>query len=200
MYTAAPGTNATLMFYIFNAYGNRITHVTLSVTNNPQNLDVQFPPLYTKPYIISGIKTDIVENLFVCNLSIVEEQPAIPIHDDFCYNDTIYYLRTTNITGYIPAKKVEIKVKIPENAEYGATYEVTIGVVARWYDEFGTSQVNQARSFPVKIRIASETYSEEPYTPEAGGFTPSNELIIGGVIALLVIIILYQQFKPKRHR
>jgi len=197
-YTAHPGENKTVEFYIFNAYGNRISHIVLSVANNPDNLEIDLPPLGTNMWNISGIMTPVEENLYVEPLPIVEEQPANPPAG-------IYYLKATNITGFIPAKKAVATIKIPEDAPLGKSYELTINALAKWYGEAGTVQISQARPFSYTLLITAENYSETLYTPsgeEGGGWSLglSNEMIFGILIGVLVIVILFQQFRPKRHR
>jgi len=195
-YVISPGKNISVTFYIFNAYGNRITHVVLSVTKNPDNLEVELPPLETKTWNISGILTPIQENLYVEPMALVEEKPANP-------PDGIFYLRSTNVSGFIPAKRVIANVKIPDDAVFGSAYTLAIGASASWYGELGTSQMSQARTFEYTLLIAAENYSESLYVPPvggAGGLGIDNTTIFGVVIAVLVIVILFQQFRPKKHR
>lgn len=197
-YTAYPGENKTVAFYIFNAYGNRISHIVLSVGNNPDNLEIDLPPFETNTWNISGIMTMTEENMYVEPMPIVEEQPANPPAG-------IYYLKATNITGFIPAKMVAVTINIPENAPLGKSYELTINALAKWYGEAGTVQISQARPFSYKILVITKEYSETLYTPPITGQSlfglgMSNETIFGVVIAVLVIVILFQQFRPKKHR
>jgi len=206
-YISSPGKNVTLTFYIFNAYGNRISHITLYVSDNPDNLEVILPPLQHNRYNISGISTVIDEQLYVCNMSIVEVKPDPVPTDNFCYKEPTYYLKSTNVSGFIPAKRVEVMVKMPEDAKLGTQYALTIMANANWYGEMGTSQVSQARPFTYNIAMVSENYSETLLPPEGeteggGGWSLglSNETVFGIVIAVLVIVILFQQFRPKKHR
>jgi hypothetical protein len=197
-YISSPGKNVSLVFYIFNAYGNRVSHITLSVADNPSNLEIELPPLQTNTWNISGILTPIEEHLYVEPMPIVEEKPATS-------PEGIFYLRSTNVSGYIPAKRVQVVVKIPENAELGSSYKLSINALANWYGELGTSQMSQSRPFSYTILVAAENYSESLYIPpkESGqgwSFGLSNEMIFGIVIAVLVIVILFQQFRPKKHR
>ena len=198
VYVASPGKNLTVEFYIFNAYGNRVSHITLAVGNNPANLQVELPPLQKNNWNISGIITPIEEHLYIDPMPIVEVKPDNP-------PEGIYYLKSTNVTGYIPAKKVQATVKMPADAELGGTYSFTIMALAQWYGDLGTAQVSQSRPFPFKIRVVTENYSETLYNPpeEGGGgwnLGLSNEMIFGIVIAVLVMVVLFQQFRPKKHR
>lgn len=195
VYVTNPGKTVSVEFYIFNAYGNRVTHVVLSVVNNPDNLEVELPELKTNMWNISGIMTPIQEHLYVEPMPMVAEKPANP-------PDGIYYLKTTNVTDYIPAKKVTVKVKMPEDAQLGTEYKLDLMADAKWYGELGTAQVSQARPFSYRLVVVAENFSETLYNPPAGtgGLGPSNETIFGIVIAVLVIVILFQQFRPKKHR
>ena len=193
-YVSSPGKNVTLTFYIFNAYGNRISHITLAVSDNPNNLAIALPPLQTNTWNISGIMTQIQENLYVEPMPIVEEQPANPPAG-------IYYLRSTNVTGFIPAKKVEAVVSIPSDVTLGTTYSFTIMAAANWYGELGTSQVSQSRPFTYSIVVAADNYSESLVNePGQNKIVMSSEMTFGIIIALLVLVILFQQFRPKRRR
>ena len=194
-YRASPGDDLVLKFYIFNAYGNRISHITLSVTNNPDNLEVVLPPLETKTWNISGILTPIEENLYVEPMPLLDAKPTNPLPG-------IEYLKSPNISGVIPAKPVNFTVKIPSDSPLGVRYAVTITALAKWYGETGSAQVSQARPFAYSILVASKNYSESIYEPEegGGGLGLSNEMIFGIVIGVLVIVILFQQFRPKKHR
>lgn len=197
MYVSSPGKTVNVEFYIFNAYGNRVSHINLEVGDNVDNLEITLPPTQTNSWNISGIITPITEHLYVHPMPIVLEKPENP-------PEGIYYLRSTNVTGYIPAKKVSVSVQIPENAELGSTYEFVIMAVATWYGDLGTAQVSQSRPFPFKVRIMTENYSESliiPEQPDEGGFLGlSNEAIFGIVIAVLVLVVLFQQFRPKGRR
>ena len=194
-YRASPGDDLVLKFYIFNAYGNRISHITLSVTNNPDNLEIILPPLQTRTWNISGILTPIEEHLYVEPMPIVETKPDNPAPG-------IEYLKSPNVSGFIPAKAVNFTVRIPADAELGSRHTFTITATAKWYGETGSAQVSQARPFAYNLIITSKNYSESIYEPGegGGGFSLSNEMIFGIVIAVLVIVILFQQFGPKKHR
>ena len=198
VYVTNPGKTVPVEFYIFNAYGNRVTHVVISVVENPDNLQVQLPPLKTNMWNISGIMTPIQEHIYVEPMLMVAEKPANP-------PEGIYYLKTTNVTDYIPAKKVTVNVTIPENAQLGTEYKLSLMADANWYGELGTAQVSQSRPFAYRFVVVAENYSETLYTPpgkEGGGWSLglSNETVFGIVIAVLVIVILFQQFRPKKHR
>jgi hypothetical protein len=197
-YRASPGKDLNVTLYFFNAYGNRITHITLSVSDNPDNLDVVLPPLQTNTWNISGIMTPIEENLYVEPMPIVSEMPANPVSG-------FVYLRAQNlnISGFIPTKPINVTIRMPTDAPLGQTHKLTITALASWYGETGTAQVSQARPFSYNIMVVAENYSESLYTPPAeggGGLGLSNEMIFGIVIAVLVLVILFQQFRPKKHR
>jgi len=195
VYVTNPGKTVPIDFYIFNAYGNRVTHVVISVVKNPDNLEVELPPLVTNTWNISGIMTPIAEHVYVEPMPMVAEKPINPPAG-------IYYLKTTNVTDYIPAKKVTVNVTMPEDAELGTEYALDLMANANWYGELGTAQVSQARPFSYRLVVVAENFSETLYTPPAGtgGLGLSNETIFGVVIAVLVIVILFQQFRPKKHR
>ena len=194
-YRVSPGETTELEFYIFNAYGNRISHITLAVGENPGNFEVILPELKSNQWNISGIITTIEEHLYVEAMPVVLEQPIDP-------PEGIYYLKSTNVTGYIPAKKVVVSVVVPETAELGTTHKLTINALAKWYGDTGTAQVSQARPFLFNLIITTEEYTESLYTPsgETGGLGISIELAFGVVVVVLVLVILFQQFRSKKRR
>jgi len=198
VYVTNPGKTVPIEFYIFNAYGNRVTHVVISVVENLDNLQVQLPELKTNMWNISGIMTPIQEHIYIEPMPLVAEKPANP-------PEGIYYLKTTNVTDYIPAKKVTVNVTMPANAQLGTEYKLTLMADANWYGELGTAQVSQSRPFAYRLLVVAENYSETLYNPSGGAgggwsLGLSNEMVFGIVIAVLVIVILFQQFRPKRHR
>ena len=203
VYVTNPGKTVPIEFYIFNAYGNRVTHVIISVVENLDNLQVQLPPLKTNMWNISGIMTPIQENLYVEPMPMVAEKPANPPAG-------VYYLKTTNVTDYIPAKKVTVDVTIPADAPLGVEYKLNLMADANWYGELGTAQVSQSRPFSYRLVVVAENYSETLYnqpSEEGGGLSITgwgivltNELMFGIVIAVLVIVILFQQFRSKGRR
>ncbi len=207
----APGEVAITKLYFYNIYGNRITHISLSVGEAPENWEISFEPaLHETTVEISGIPTTIEENLYVEVSEAVEEIPEdIP--------EGIEYISSS--VGYIGANPVEIKIKVPADEDFGK-YKITISALAEWLGQAGAVAFNQARSFDYDINVVSKEFTEEVIEkeeveeekeevkqevkqeitgavvaePEEG---KSNNLFILGILGLvvLVLIIIFLLFK-----
>ena len=149
-----PGGEITTKLYFYNIYGNRITHIKLEVSEFPENWIISLTPeTHDAEVDISGILTTINENLYVEPSSdVVEEIPKnVP--------EGIEYISSS--VGYIGAKPVEIKIKVPENENYGS-YNLRIDASAFWLGQQGTAEIQQSRSFDYKINLVSEIFYEKP--------------------------------------
>lgn len=148
----APGETAITKLYFYNIYGNRITHVSLSVGEAPENWGISFEPLLHETMVsISGVPTTIEENLYVEPSEAVEEIPAtVP--------EGIEYISSP--VGYIGAKPVKVKIKVPANEKFGK-YKVTINALAEWLGQAGSVAFKQSRSFDYTVTVASKEFTEE---------------------------------------
>ena len=204
---ANPGGEISTKLYFYNIYGNRITHIKLEVLEYPENWIISLTPeTHDTDVDISGILTTINENLYVEISEAVDEIPEnVP--------EGIVYISSS--VGYIGAKPVEIKIKVPENEKYGS-YKLIIDASAFWLGQQGTAEIQQSRSFEYKIDLVSEIFYEKPIindgeikvkneTPKApegldlvgitGGVIGANSLTTGiltltTLILIIVILIL----------
>jgi len=152
--TVSPGEEFELVLYFYNVFGNRTTHISLFVEKLPPNWEIKISPERSnETYEVSGILTEISENLFVEPDEIVDEVPV--------EKGGFTYLPAPNVGGFIPAKAVTIKVKVPENEQLGETFELKINSVAEWLGQGGTTAFNQTREFSYNIAIVSENFYEK---------------------------------------
>ncbi len=148
-----PGTEAVETLYFYNIYGNRVTHVRLIVSEAPGSWDVSFEPgAAVQTFEVSGQEVDSLENVFVEPTETVAERPD-PAPEGMTY------LKTGGIDGWIPAKVVKVKIRVPEDAGLGR-YRVRVDATANWFGTQGVVVSKQARSFDYDVQVALGEYSE----------------------------------------
>jgi len=198
-----PGGEITTKLYFYNIYGNRITHIKLEVSESPENWIISLTPdAHDTEVDVSGVLTTVNENLYVEISEAVDEIPEnVP--------EGIEYISSS--VGYIGANPVEIKIKVPENENYGS-YNLRIDASAFWLGQQGTAEIQQSRSFEYKIDLVSEIFYEKPVTKDGeikvknetpiapeeeglvgitGGFLGGGtKAITTGILALTTIILL----------
>jgi len=190
----SPGEEISTKLYFYNIFGNRITHVKLEVSNFPENWIISLTPeAHDASVDISGVITTVNENLYVEISEAVDEVPKnVP--------EGIEYISSS--VGYIGANPVEIKIKVPENANFGS-YNLRIDASAFWLGQEGTAEIQQSRSFDYKIDLVSEDFYEKPITqedletkdeaetaPSTPGFVGITGGVIGANVAVTGLLIL----------
>jgi hypothetical protein len=154
---AEPGGNATfsLFFFVDSEYGNRITHISVSAEEVPEGWTVELdPPLHTEYLNVSGIVTASSENIYVEPRPVLSSIPENP-------EDGIYYLASPSGLGYLQAKRVEVRIGIPESAQLGQTYTIKVTAHAAWFGQSGNIALEQSRPFRYTVQLARQEYSEQ---------------------------------------
>lgn len=152
--TISPGDEISTKLYFYNIFGNRNTHIALSVGDVPENWDVSIEPALHKITVsVSGVSTIIEENLYLRPPSDV----ADTIPDDI--PEGIEYISSS--VGFIGAKPVLIKIQVPDDEKLGTVAKITIEAVASWLGQSGTAAITQSRSFDYTITVASKEFTEE---------------------------------------
>jgi len=199
-FSISPGDVITKL-YFYNIYGNRITHISLSVSNAPPNWAISFnPELHIITVNISGITTEVIENLYVEPSEALDKIPeTVP--------EGIEYISSS--VGYIGAKPVEITISVPEDEELGKEFNITISASAEWLGQTGAVAIKQSRDFDYTIKTVPKEFREEiiekipaeeekPTTFEViTGFFLTNSPWIG-IIIILIIFLVYFGFIKKR--
>jgi len=205
--TIAPGDTVTTKLYFYNIYGNRITHISLFASEAPEDWDISFnPSLHETSVRVSGIETEIEENIYVEPSEAVEEIPEdIP--------EGIEYISSS--VGYIGAKPIEITISVPEDEELGSTHDITISASAEWLGQSGAVEIKQSRDFDLAVKVLSKEFKEEILTttttePEAEEEISSplsaitGQLILTytlfGIIIVVVVVVAYLSFLFGRKR
>ena len=151
--TISPGSEATTKLYFYNIYGNRITHISLSVAEAPKNWDITIEPaLHETTVSVSGVPKTIEENLFVEPPSDVAE--SIPAN----IPEGIEYISSP--VGFVGAKPVKIKIKVPSDEKLGIVTNIRIDATAAWLGQTGTAAITQGRSFEYKVTVLSKEFTE----------------------------------------
>lgn len=160
--TVSPGNGVEALIYFYNVYGNRITHISLSVAEAPENWEVEIEPeLHTTTVDVSGVLTEVTENLYVEPDEIVDEIPSEP-------KEGFVYIPAPNVGGFIPAKEVKVKIKVPKDEKLGKTFLVKIEATGGWLGQTGSVDFKQNRSFEYTITtVAEEFYERIIEEPEA---------------------------------
>jgi len=151
--TISPGSEAVTKLFFYNIYGNRITHIILDVGEAPKGWDITIEPaLHETSVVVSGVPTTVEENLFVQPPSDVSESMPDDIPEGIEY--------ISSPVGFVGAKPVLIKIKVPEDAKLGTVAKISIDGVASWLGQTGTAAITQGRSFEYTVTVASAEFSE----------------------------------------
>lgn len=179
--TISPGEDKTIKLFFFNE-GNRISHISLKIIEGPKELQVSIdPPIHTTKLKVSGIETEIEENLYVKPSGFFDEIP-----DEV--DEQIEYVSTGQ--GYIAAKSVNIIIKAPEDIALGKSYELKIEATANWVGQSGAVSLGQQREFDYKITTISDTFTEEIITQDSNDTETQKKSKLLGIVIMLTIVIL----------
>ncbi len=159
--------------YFFNIYGNRITHVTISLTAIPKGWDVKLEPeMHQVQVNISGTIVTANENLYVAPLQPVKEVPAI-------VPEGMAYLTLGGVDGNVPSKIAYLNITAPADTPLGGIYTISVKAVGSWFGQAGTLAFSQERSFDFKVQTTTHNFTEEEVqsSPEVTKKAPESVLI-----------------------
>lgn len=201
-----PGQQGEGAIYFYNIDGNRITHITLKVSQAPADWQVSVaPPLAKTEVSVSGMPVTVEENLYV-------EPSAVLLDEPQTVPEGMVSIKIPG-RGYALGKLARILIKVPGSAALGTTGAITIAGEAGWLGQSGTAAIKQARDFNFNVTVFSgqtefsetiigkKTETAPGQTPEktastAGTGQSSNKTwiwIVAGcavvIIALLVIVL-----------
>ncbi len=139
----------TIRQYIVKGSGNRITHISLEVSNAPDDWIVEIdPPQHDIQVNVSGRIVTVTENLYVEPSQAVAQEPEeVP--------EGMVYIKMGNV-GYVLAKVVHIVVRVPETVEIGSQGDILIAAEAQWLGQTGAAAIKQAREFKFFVEVTSE--------------------------------------------
>lgn len=162
-----PGGTCTGYIYFYNIDGNRITHITLEVSESPEGWDVTiYPPVGETEVIVNEVPVTVTENLYVEPSELFTEEPA----------DVPEGMVSLSIPGrgYALGKAAEITVNVPESIAIGATGKITIAGEAAWLGQGGSAAIQQARDFDFTITVVSESTEYTETIPGQDGDSNSD--------------------------
>jgi hypothetical protein len=161
--------------YFFNIYGNRITHVSLSLTDFPKGWNVKLEPeMHETQVNISGTMVTANENLYVSPSQPVKEVPVI-------VPEGMTYITLGGVEGSVPAKVAYLNITVPPDTPLGSTYSISVKAVGSWFGQAATLALSQERSFDFKVQTAAHNFTEEIVQPKPEDKKDSNSLIFAAV-------------------
>ncbi len=168
--------------YFFNIYGNRITHVSLSITDFPKGWIVKLEPeMHEVQVNISGTILTQNENLYVPPSQPVKDVPAV-------VPEGMAYLTLGGVDGNVPVRIAYLNITVPTNTPLGGTYTISVKAVGSWFGQAGTLAFSQERSFDFKVQTAVHNFTEEEVQPPEDR-KDSNSLIYIGIVVLALAAV-----------
>ena len=202
---AVPGDEGWGVIYFYNIDGNRITHVTLDVSQAPDNWDVEIqPPQHDIQVEVSGQLVTVTENLHVEPSEVLSEEAENVPEGVVCI--------TIPTRGYALAKPAYIIVRVPDGEEIGTMGDILISAEAVWPGQGGAAAIKQARDFEFSVEVISaDTDFTETIVGEgdesgatgdesASGFSATSWLpaIVAGVVVILGAVLIPRLVARKR--
>ena len=183
-----PGEQIDGTVYFYNIDGNRITHITLAVSQAPSGWAVTIePPLSETEVLVSGMPVTVEENLYVEPGELFTEEPqAVP--------DGMVSVKVPG-RGYALGKAARVLITVPQSAALGTTGEIVVSAEASWLGQGGSATVKQARDFDFTVTVVSaSTEYTETIVGEKGGAGDASSggvkwwpAIIGAAILIPII-------------
>lgn len=189
-----PGQNMKVpAIYFFNVFGNRITHVSLTLTDYPKGWNVKIEPeLHEVQVNISGTIVTSTESLYASPSQAVAEIPEKP-------DEGTQYITLGGIEGYVPAKTAYLNITAPPGTPLGGSYTISVSAVGSWFGQAANVALSQERSFNFEVKTVTHSFSEEVVvvSPEKNEKT-DNTMYIVVVVMFVVAIGAYYAGKKKK--
>lgn len=182
-----PGGEGTGVIYFYNIDGNRITHISLEVSEAPANWQVEIqPPPREITVEIGGRVVTVTENVHVEPSEVLSQEAEDVPEGMVC-------ISVPN-RGYALAKAVNVIVRVPESEEIGTKGEIIISAVAEWLGQTGAVAIGQDRDFDFSVEVVSATAGgeekiiEEEGASEPNGFPSIMWRWLPAIIAAVIVI------------
>ncbi len=190
-----PGGEATGVIYFYNIDGNRITHISLEVSQAPSDWQVEIqPPVGEIQVEIGGTIVTVTENLHVQPSEVLLEEPESVPQGMVCI--------TVPNRGHALAKAANIIVRVPESEEIGTKADITVSAVAEWLGQTGAATIKQDRDFNFSVEVVSEMPGGDEKIIEENGtveiivrWLPA---IVAAVIAVLAAVLIPRLVRRRR--
>jgi len=184
----APDGEGRGVLYFYNIDGNRITHITLDISEAPGNWEAEIePPQHEIEVEIGGSTITVTENLHVEPSDLLSEELEDVPEGMLCIS--------IPGRGYALAKAAYIVIRAPQSEEIGARADILVSAEAEWLGQSGAAAIKQARDFELSVEVVSgandstETIKDDGSNP---GFSILRWLpvIIAGVVVILGAVLI----------
>jgi hypothetical protein len=185
-----PGGEGAGSMYFYNIDGNRITHITLEVTQSPPGWQVEIqPPLAEIQVEITGQVVTVTENLYV-EPSKVQSQEIKKVSEGMVCIPVAG-------RGFALGKEARIIARPPPSEKIGTKGELTVSAIAQWLGQGGAIAFNQKRDFNFTVEIVPEEVEyQEKILGNSNGFLDKWIPVIIGVAVVAIgatVILLYRR-------
>ena len=193
-----PGGEGQGVIYFYNIDGNRITHVSLDVSQAPDSWGVEIqPPQHEIEVEIGGTIITVTENLHVEPSEVLSEEAEDVPEGMVCI--------PVSGRGYALAKPAHIIVRVPGSEEIGTSGQILISAEAEWLGQTGAAAIKQSRDFEFSITVVSEAADSTETILGNGdnsGFSMMGWLpaIIAGVVVILGAVLIPRRVARRRQR
>jgi hypothetical protein len=186
-----PGGNGTGNMYFYNIDGNRITHVTLEVSQSPANWQVEIRPSLGETKVeVNGQPFTVIENLYVepseASSEVIKDVPegmvCIPVSQ----------------RGYALAKEAEIIVRVPDIEEIGTQDEIIVTATAQWLGQSGAVAFSQSREFNFTVDVVANVTEYQEKILDKGGWASKWLPWIAGIAAIVILGLVTFFFMRRR--
>jgi hypothetical protein len=185
-----PGGECGGNIYFYNIDGNRITHVTLEVSQAPAGWQVEIqPPLSETQVEVNGQVITVIENLYVEP----SEASNIEIKD---VPEGMVCIPLSN-RGYALAKESRIIIQVPAAEEIGTEGAITISAVAQWLGQGGAAALSQSRDLNFTVEVVSEEEYHETILVKGGGVNKWLPWTASGAAVVLLALVTLFYIKKK---
>ena len=177
------GAGAIGEIYFYNVDGSLTTYITMETIDAPEGWTVEFIPALST-ITVNG--NPVTQHIFVEPTAVfTEETPApsgmypLPLPDRF----------GPGTMGYTWAKRMWVKVTVPESAAINLSEPVEVNAKAAYLGQTGAVTIGQERPFTFTINTVTEITDERISIPfDWNRWLP---VIIAGGIGLVVVGVVY---------
>jgi hypothetical protein len=148
--SVSPGQSTEGVIYFYNIDGNRITHVTLKVSQAPAGWEVTVePPLLETEVLVNDMPVTVEENLYVDPTELLSQEPEDVPED-------MVSIKIPG-RGYTLGKTAKVLVRVPESVPIGSKGEIIVAGEAAWLGQGGSAALKQVRDFDFSLTVVSLT-------------------------------------------
>jgi len=179
-----PGGEGVGNMYFYNIDGNRITHVTLEVTQAPAEWQVEIQPPLTETQVeVNGQVVSVTENIYV--------EPSEASSEEFNNVPEDMVCIPVSQRGYALAKETQINVRVPDSEAIGTIGEVIVSATAQWLGQGGAATFSQNRDFTFTVEVVAEAAEFQETILDKNSMAATKWLpwIAGAVFAVLLALV-----------